>query len=424
MITASRLLTILVVLFLAAVIWDAGSVDAEARNAAEYVRYALFAGLSALIVLLCGAAAYRSGSVLQIPAGPALLLASVLYTCLSAAWSANLATAGMKAVLIATALAVTLAISAIWSRRSFLTIVVVLCALFVAAGAVVALAVPSIGVETGWLLEGKWRGLSSQKNGYGALAALAVVGIVILSLGRIKANGRRSTLLPLSLVLFFVYCLLMSGSRGGQFICAVGLASAGFLFLPARLRTVILLLVPIVAVPLVPLGVFTYYSDATQLGIYGMTFDTSSRTTIWAYGLKHLSGQEFFGYGLSGFWTPERLALFKRDHGWVLDNFHNGYLTVLIEGGLVGIALLISTLVANFMHLYRRALTWDRYDIFGFSVFCMIIAHNFMENDFGRSTDLFFLLYLAIAFSLVRRVVRPKPRRSTVVEPLFARPGY
>lgn len=46
------------------------------------------------------------------------------------------------------------------------------------------------------------------------------------------------------------------------------------------------------------------------------------------------------GFGINGFWTnPEIYDYFNQNHGWVLDDYHNGYIAVLIETGFLGYLL-------------------------------------------------------------------------------------
>lgn len=402
--SVQKLLAAAILMLLVCVNWNVEAMGGGA-NILEYLRYGLFGLLSGLTILLSHllAGIRREASVLAFPAGAALLLAFLLYVQISAVWGDGMPTSLIKAALIAIAMVSSIAASSVVATRDIVRLVMAACGIYVVAGFVVAMAIPSIGVETGWLLEGKWRGLSGQKNGFGALATLMLTGTIILAFGRNGSSGQRAYLWPTLLIAFFGFCLVMAGSRGAQLMAVIGLAAALFIKLPERLQVVLMALAAIVLLPLVPFGILSFSSDQTTLSIFGLSFDTSSRTEIWAYGLRLLSGRELLGFGLSGFWTPARMDVFKADNGWVLDNFHNGFMTILIEGGLVGIGLLLAVIGTAFFALRRRAILGGRDETFMFSLFCMIVAHNLIENDFGRSTDIFFLLFLLSVFSLVFR---------------------
>lgn len=417
-VSVARLMDIALLLLLICTQWNPAGADSDVPGLITYLRYALFGGLGLAVVCLAALESGK-GTVLVLPAAAAMLVLYLGYTCLSVGWSDGFSTSLIKAGLIGIAMMAALAAATTRPVGALLRQAVLSAAIFVAAGALVAIFMPSVGVETGWLLEGKWRGISGQKNGFGAITALVVVALVAAMLHRRGPDARPARVLILGLLVLSGFCLLMSGSRGAQMICMIGLVSIAIIHLPMRLQNFALLLACLVALPLVPLGMMTFHANATDLGIFGLSFDTSSRTQIWAYGLENFAGRELFGFGVSGFWTSERMEVFKADNGWVLDNFHNGYVTILIEGGIVGIGSFLAVVVLAFMQLRQRAYRATPDDILAFAVFNMLVALNLVENEFGRSTSFFFILFLLVVFSLARRIPAPSRRTTLSASPLF-----
>jgi len=46
------------------------------------------------------------------------------------------------------------------------------------------------------------------------------------------------------------------------------------------------------------------------------------------------------GFGLNGFWTDSNIYYqYQRLHGWVLDNYHSGYIAIIVETGIIGFIL-------------------------------------------------------------------------------------
>jgi O-antigen ligase len=217
-------------------------------------------------------------------------------------------------------------------------------------------------------------------------------------------------LLTLVWIAFLCFCLYMAGSRGAQLAAVLGIGGLVFSRIARRLQNVLLFLTALVSIPLAALAFLTFSANSTELSVFGLTFDTSSRTQIWSYGLQLLPGRELFGFGPSGFWTPERSDVFKANNGWVLDNFHSGYVTTLIEGGVVGLLLLLGALLATFAHLRREATGGDRYITFAFAFFCIVVAQNLVENTFGRSTD--FQFFTLLLFVFAASAVRPRFSRA------------
>ena len=190
----------------------------------------------------------------------------------------------------------------------------------------------------------------------------------------------------------------MGGSRGAQLMTAVGLVSVGILQLPRSIRVFVAVIIALLSLPFVPAVLTTVSVDGTELSLLGFSFDTSSRTMIWGYGLEAMGGRELFGFGVGGFWTPERMLFFKDEHGWVLDNFHNGYITILIENGLFGLTFLLIVFICISVELWGRSPTNRRAQLFAASFFFMFLAENLIENIVGRSTD--FLLFTFITLTL------------------------
>jgi O-antigen ligase len=265
---------------------------------------------------------------------------------------------------------------------------------------IVVVLFPATGIETGWELAGDWKGLAGQKNELGAIAALVLVGAVMLP----PRGGMAGIFTRLSVLAVSSVCLINSGSRGGQLIAAVGIAALVGSRLPRTLQRLILVMLLVFCVPLIQLVVSTVQLDADQIGVLGTTINTSSRTTIWFYGLDQLQSHLFLGFGLGGFWTPGRLTAFKDIHGWVLDNFHNGYITILVEGGIIGlVALLAATVSILLLLLVSIGHLRDPYLSVAFAYTVMFFVGNLVENQVGRSTSPIFLLFLVVSLAIHSR---------------------
>lgn len=70
--------------------------------------------------------------------------------------------------------------------------------------------------------------------------------------------------------------------------------------------------------------------DSIHLG--ETTINLTERTFIWQYAISHFNDAPLLGFGINGFWTrPAIYDYFNQNHGWVLDNYHSGYIAVAIE---------------------------------------------------------------------------------------------
>jgi exopolysaccharide production protein ExoQ len=363
-------------------------------------RYAIYLGCAAIIMI----AAYASRGV-RVPfsSEAALMAAFMFYVVLSAVWSTRDVDTYIKSILVLTTLLAALSVSSLFDLDHTLNLVFSAVATFVVICVLVALFIPSIGVEDSWEHAGKWRGISGQKNGLGAASAQAfVMGIVLPLRNRSNASSSLAAFgVRAVLVMVCALATYMSGSRGAQMMAMIGLVSVVIALAPGLLQRLMLLSIPLLAIPIFNLAVSTFFIDADKIGIVGLTINTNSRTTIWEYGLRQMEGRELLGYGVNGFWTHERMQAFKDVHGWVLDNFHNGYITIIVEGGLVGFMLLILAIGFTYLLLLVAIGSLkDRVLAAAFAFTNIFIISNLVENVAGRSTSLSIIVIAIIAFSL------------------------
>jgi O-antigen ligase len=371
---------------------------------AELLRYGLFAVVSAFIIFQ----SYRTrGLAIPLAGDWLLLIAFLSYTSLSVFWSEGSTDAVIKAMLVLSAMLVSIGIARMKRMEEILPILYRCFVAFVVLSLIVVVLFPGRGVETGWELEGDWRGIAGQKNGLGAISALALVAALSLPLSTAWKNRLFAILTRLSAVAITAVCLVNSGSRGGMLAAAIGIGSIVLAYLPRVMQRVLFLLFIALVIPLVNLTVPTLELTADQIGVLGTTIDTSNRTTLWFFGLDQLGQRPLAGFGIEGFWTPERVQSFKDIYGWVLDNFHNGYITILIEGGVFGLLLLllaISFIVLLFMVSVGNLR--DPYLTLAFGYANMFLAGNLVENEIGRSTSPQFIMFLIVAFALRPHVTR------------------
>ena len=375
----------------------------------ELLRYALFLGCSAFLVGI----SYAAGRF-RIPRGSEaqVFAAFLFYVAISALWSTRELDTYIKALLIFSALITALATASLLRLDEVLRLVLVGASIFVIASVAVSILVPSIGVETSWEHAGKWRGLAGQKNGLGSVSSLVLVMSLGLSMRpRATLSARRWAFAGRVLVVCIAALgTYMSGSRGAQLSAFIGITSLGIAYVPGLVQRVLLVAALLLSVPLMNLAVSTFFVDADKIGVVGLTINTNSRTTIWEYGLRQMEGHELLGYGVNGFWTAERMEIFKAAHGWVLDNFHNGYVTIFVEGGVIGFALLI--LGIGFVYvllLMAIGPLKDRALAVAFAFTNEFCISNLVENEAGRSTSLSIILFSIIAFSLRAHIVSLLP---------------
>lgn len=274
--------------------------------------------------------------------------------------------------------------------------------ILVAASAFFAVAVPDIGIDHSWMHSGQWQGIYESKQTLGFVGAYLMFFACYL---KMRGQGW-----PAFLATFLLAstCVLASESRGAG---AVALAACALLVTSMWSVTCMRLYAVLPFVMCLAAGfLFLYFYttgyDAIHIG--DASIDFTERTLIWHYAISHFDDAPLLGFGINGFWTiPSIYDYFEQNHTWVLDNYHSGYIAILIETGFLGYMLFTGSvlLFSNKMLHLISARSIDRAHcalIIGFVV--LSFQTNFTETTFLRSTMFTSVLLVSFFFATCRPV--------------------
>lgn len=385
-------------------IWSP-SEDLNLPSWVELARYAVFLSLSGVII----ACAYVAQG-LRVPQGLETTTLGLFfaYLILSAFWGAQHPDSYIKALLLFNAALTSLCIANTLGMERALRIIFAGLVTFMLACLVVIALFPDIGIDSSWEHAGKWKGLAGQKNGFGAISAFVFVAAIALPL---KPRGSPSLrwlafLGRLVVILLSILCVYMAGSRGALLVTAVGVLSLALARAPKVLQRLTLLAIVLLSLPILDVVATTISVDADRIGVAGIVVDTNSRMKLWRFGLEEMAGRQLIGLGLDSFWTEQRQQAFSDIYGWVLDNFHNGYITIFIEGGVIGLLIYLLAFGALYMLLLVSiGAVRDAALRLAFAFINMFAIINLVENEIGRSTSLLIFMFSILAFSLRAHVL-------------------
>ena len=197
--------------------------------------------------------------------------------------------------------------------------------------------------------EGNWTGIYFNRNSLGPVAMLGLVTgcAIALSLGRSRRKPYRLSLFSLVGVLIVldtvVYIRSGSSTSVGAAVIA-GIASAIWVVVGlwhkktnAPLEAIQRVVYPtFVALTMLVAWVGFRYQSAI-VGLFGKADFFNGRSALWHYSWTGFLERPFVGWGWRAAWsTPEFL---KRDLWWTTAGAswsHNGFLEVLLGGGLIG----------------------------------------------------------------------------------------
>src|SRR5882724_8122711 len=126
----------------------------------------------------------------------------------------------------------------------------------------------------------------------------------------------------------------------------------------------------------------------------GRGTNLTGRTELWEHCLQ-FQADPIFGAGFESFWLGERrdkIAAFYNK--WRPGGAHNGYLSIYLNLGLIGLSLLIGLLIATFwkirLELFRN-FDWGRYRL---GILLGVLLRAWTEETFATYGSLWFVFYI------------------------------
>lgn len=287
---------------------------------------------------------------------------------------------------------------------------------------------PTIGIhQTGEALDpgliGAWRGILGQKNYAGPVCALTI--LFFLFDGRSLHLSVRVALIAAASVF-----LVGTESKTSMGVLAASIAAgAGFRVYRPRYR---LLALHLATLALLTILVLAWTWRDTLLAPFSREDALTGRVQIWPVLLAYARDNGWRGAGYGSFWNiGEASPVYHYTLGWVssLASGHNGYLDLLVQIGVPGLALVVLAVVVMpaWRFITERGLDRARGALL-FSLFAFIVLHNGTESTLlDRDAALSLTLMAVIALLRVERRATPgAPRAATdegVVEQVIDEAG-
>jgi exopolysaccharide production protein ExoQ len=227
-----------------------------------------------------------------------------------------------------------------------------LIAFVVIASAALAIFIPSIGRHTGLELfqfthSGKWRGIFSHKNGLGPWAAYGSVFLFthgwLVGAPRVLLWMARASA---------VACLIFSGSATAL-IAAFALLGVWVLLALLRRHSITFVALIVVGSLLCSAGLFLLASEQL-FALLNRDLTFTGRSTIWEIAVVYFYKQPWFGYGYQTLGGLNFLNVVSLLTGQPIPGPENGYLTILLDLGIVGFLLFFVPIIVAF----HNAVEW------------------------------------------------------------------
>jgi len=244
---------------------------------------------------------------------------------------------------------------------------------------------------------GRWKGLTGHPNTLGAICIFT--NWVALSTFFYTNNKKWISLLSIITLIATFYCLYKANSITSILLStALVLGNAWFAFINKSNGSVKLIKIILgIFIIIISLMVFfiinpELFTEKYFFSAIGRDSSISGRSSLWDLGFKG-----FFAKPLLG-WSYDSLRTFLSQYHLGFGQLHNGYLDLLVRGGLVSIFFFALLIVQLFYSLLRLARIGNNDYIIFAGLVAAVLMHNMSEASILRNTSLMWLLFLMSYF--------------------------
>lgn len=249
-------------------------------------------------------------------------------------------------------------------------------------------------------------GVTMQKNSLGELVLISGLFLVWDYLEARPRGGRRWSQIPWDRVLIMLmglWLLRVSDSKTSMVCLLVGV---GLLVRPQKFASAGINRLILIAALVMPLLVLVssqfpaLFTPVVQLLGRDLTF--TGRTDIWQAMLRQPTNP-LIGEGFYSFYLGDGAQQASEDLGvpQLMNTAHNGYLDTYLDGGMLGVTLLVLVLLGVGAAL-SNSMGPERYQRLRFAFLVVSIFYNISESMFGRLTPVWFTTVLVLT-NLPRR---------------------
>lgn len=90
-----------------------------------------------------------------------------------------------------------------------------------------------------------------------------------------------------------------------------------------------------------------FYEILSKINIMGKNLTFTGRNIIWSYVFDNIHDKIFLGYGYTSFWNSYFLDIFTIKYKFSPPHSHNGYIDIMLDGGVILLFLIISIIAVS-----------------------------------------------------------------------------
>jgi exopolysaccharide production protein ExoQ len=292
-----------------------------------------------------------------------------------------------------------MAVLAYYERRIVLIKTLYVCFfIFVAASVAIVWLFPGVGVDIVNFGRPRWIGVSDHPNELGVTALV----LIWLSMNYFyMGTSKKWTVLAITMA---YYVIVMADSITSLVTALAVMFYVFYRYKISKLHFIfkmfLFLLVFLFFVAII--GFYKSFPDliSSLLEAGGRNSTLTGRTKLWNKAVLSLRGHWLFGYGFDNL---KQVTQRQYKQMYQMSHLHNGYLEVLLKGGILGWILLGVVIVKTIYYQFKIRKRHRAEFVFLSSGFVMIFIHNFAQSSLlkGNITLSVLFVFIAIMSSLI-----------------------
>jgi O-antigen ligase len=342
-----------------------------------------------------------SRAILQIPKKCLSIWILIGFAALSIIWSASPDVTFEESVTLSGSSLFGLYLASRFSLEEQLRLLAYTLGLAIVMSIAFGVGLPQYAIMGG-IHEGAFRGIFIHKNTLGSRLALSAPLFLILGL-----SSRRYRALCMGFVGVSAALLVPARSTAGAINLLFIICLSQFLKLfKWRYVLIIPILSFLLAVGVVVGTAIVGNFDAILLGL-GKDPTLTGRTILWSVVWEKIQQHFWLGYGYEGFWPTQVHpgSYVWRATDWNPTHPHNGFLTIWVDLGLIGVILFATGLVSAL----RRSFALLRFEPSPIGYWPLVhislmLFSSLSESTILRTNDLYWILYIAAAHTVAQLV--------------------
>ena len=343
--TSYRLQTLTIITLCITLFWGAFGLDTVINpSALRFPLHRAFILMTSIIFL------FNIQQVLNICQNSKTLVFLILFTLVSAIWAGNPVEVVKDFTFLSTSMLITI-LSVLAFNESRIKLIRWLYWLFLLmtlASIFIALVYPQLGINIRDFGKPRWIGITSHPNGLGTLAGILIwlsCNLYILSKNKLEK------LLVLFSILIAFFVIIKADSMTNIITSFIVIALTIHYTYLSRVNKSIKVLVVISLIFFSIIFVTFFISPDeiinTAFNSAGRSSNFSGRTRLWSVSFKALSDHLLFGYGF------DNLELLTKRYHIQMSHLHNGYIELIIKGGIIAGVLLFIILLKTYFNLLK-----------------------------------------------------------------------